>query len=132
MNTRAFSTPARLFGDYSARLSAILQSFDWAPVDRLAYAASRVIIGRSDDGHTVFNFSAVSGQFVQAAISNAYIPYRNESVSGTIENALAGLSGVAQAQMLNEFWPDIKTFVTRHTPGLKDKAQSTNDTFTFR
>ncbi|HSY13975.1 MAG TPA: hypothetical protein VK976_17420 [Verrucomicrobiae bacterium] len=101
-------------------------------IDRLAYAASRVIIGRSDDGHTVFNFSAVSGQFVQAAISNAYIPYRNESVSGTIENALAGLSGVAQAQMLNEFWPDIKTFVTRHTPGLKDKAQSTNDTFTFR
>jgi D-sedoheptulose 7-phosphate isomerase len=37
MNTLAFSTPARLFGNYSARLSAILQSFDWAPVERLAY-----------------------------------------------------------------------------------------------
>src|SRR3979490_1529335 len=37
MNTRAFSTPARLFGDYSARLSAVLESFDWAPVERLAY-----------------------------------------------------------------------------------------------
>jgi D-sedoheptulose 7-phosphate isomerase len=37
MNTRAFSTPARLFGDYSARLSATLQGFDWAPVERLTY-----------------------------------------------------------------------------------------------
>src|SRR5258708_12922735 len=37
MNTRAFSTPARLFGDYSARLSAMLEGFDWAPVERLAY-----------------------------------------------------------------------------------------------
>ncbi len=100
-------------------------------VDRLAYAASRVIIGRSDDGRNVINFSAISGQFAQAAISNAYIPYRNESVSGTIENAIAGLSGVAQAQILNEFWPDIKVFVTSHTPGLKNKV-STNSSFTFR
>ena len=37
MNTRAFSTPARLFGDYSVRLSATLERFDWAPVERLAY-----------------------------------------------------------------------------------------------
>jgi D-sedoheptulose 7-phosphate isomerase len=37
MNKRAFSTPARLFGDYSARLSATLQDFNWAPVERLAY-----------------------------------------------------------------------------------------------
>jgi len=37
MNKRAFSTPARLFGDYSARLSATLEHFDWAPVERLAY-----------------------------------------------------------------------------------------------
>lgn len=37
MNARAFSTPARLFGDYSARLSAMLEGFDWSPVERLAY-----------------------------------------------------------------------------------------------
>lgn len=101
-------------------------------VDRLAYAASRVIIGRSDDGRNVINYSAISGQFVQAALSNAYIPYRNESVSGTIENALAGLSGVAQAQILNEFWPDIKVFVTQHTPGLRNKKDTASSTFTFR
>jgi hypothetical protein len=100
-------------------------------LDRLAYAASRVVVGRSDDGHTMFNYSAISGQFVQAALSNAYIPYRNESVSGTIENALTGLTGVAQAQILNEFWPDIKQFLTSHTPGLKSKDPAKFD-YTFR
>ncbi len=101
-------------------------------IDRLAYAASRVVIGRSDDGRNVINYSAISGQFVQAAVSNAYVPYRNESVSGTIENALTGLSGVAQAQILNEFWPDIKEFLTSHTPGLKKKDSTESATFTFR
>lgn len=101
-------------------------------IDRLAYAASRVVIGRSDDGRNVFNYSAISGQFVQAALSNAYVPYRNESVSGTIENALTGLSGVAQAQILNEFWPDIKQFLTSHTPGMRQKEPSASATFTFR
>lgn len=84
--------------------------------DRLAYAASRVIIGRSDDGRNVVNTSQILAQFVQAAVSNAYIPYRDESVSGTIENALAGLGSVAQADILNEFWPDIKEFFSRHNP----------------
>jgi len=37
MNPRAFSTPARLFSDYTARLNAALEGFDWAPVERLAY-----------------------------------------------------------------------------------------------
>ncbi len=84
--------------------------------DRLAYAASRVIIGRSDSGHNVINASAILSQFVQAAVSNAYIPYRNESVSGTLENAVSGLGAVAQANILNEFWPDIKEFFSRHNP----------------
>ncbi|MGY4287249.1 D-sedoheptulose 7-phosphate isomerase [Bradyrhizobium sp. LM2.7] len=37
MNAPAFSTPSKLFSDYSRRLSALLESFDWSPVERLAY-----------------------------------------------------------------------------------------------
>jgi D-sedoheptulose 7-phosphate isomerase len=37
MNALAFSTPAKMFSDYSRRLSATLEAFDWAPVERLAY-----------------------------------------------------------------------------------------------
>ncbi len=84
--------------------------------DRLAYAASRVVIGRSDDGRSVINTSLILSQFAQAAVSNAFIPYRNKNVSGTMENALAGIGSVAQARILNEFWPDIMRFVSRHEP----------------
>ncbi len=84
--------------------------------DRLAYAASRLIIGRSDDGRSVFNSSLIMSEFVQAAVSNAYIPYRRESVAGTVENALTGLGSVAQARILTEFWPDIRMFLTHHAP----------------
>ncbi|MGA2999966.1 SIS domain-containing protein, partial [Bradyrhizobium sp.] len=37
MNALAFQTPAKLFSDYSGRLSAVLQGFDFTPVERLAY-----------------------------------------------------------------------------------------------
>ena len=37
MNALAFQTPGKLFSDYSNRLSAALQGFDWSPVERLAY-----------------------------------------------------------------------------------------------
>jgi hypothetical protein len=84
-------------------------------INRLAYAASRAFIGRSDDGYTVINTSVIASQFTEAAIANAYVPYRNESVSGTIENALIGVGGVAEGHILDEFWPDIKEFVWRHT-----------------
>jgi hypothetical protein len=84
--------------------------------ERLSYAASRVVIGRSDSGRSVFNSSLIMSEFVQAAVSNAYIPYRRESVPGTVENALTGLGSVAQARILTEFWPDIKMFLTRHEP----------------
>jgi hypothetical protein len=84
--------------------------------DRMAYAVSRVVIGRSDSGHYVFNSSLVLSQFVQAALSNVYIPYRNESASGTVENALANLGGIAEWNLLTEFWPDIKQYLDKHHP----------------
>lgn len=84
--------------------------------NRLAYAASRVLIGRSDSGRNVFNISLILSEFVESALSNAYIPYRNETVPGTIENALTNLGGAAQWNILTEFWPDIKAFLGRHEP----------------
>lgn len=37
MNAPPFPTPGKLFGDYAKRLSAALETFDWAPVEKLAY-----------------------------------------------------------------------------------------------
>jgi hypothetical protein len=91
--------------------------------DRMAYAASRVVVGRSDSGRSVFNWSVILSEFTQAAISNAYLPYRRETVGGTVENALANLGGVAEWNILNEFWPDIKTFLGKHHPQALDRWQ---------
>jgi len=98
---------------------------------RLAYAASRVLIGRSDDGRNVINTSVILSQFIQAALSNAYIPYRNETVSGTVENALAGLGAVAQTRILQEFWPDITAFLTHHEPKVVQTWQEKFDNTSF-
>jgi hypothetical protein len=84
-------------------------------LNRLAYAASRALIGRSDNGFSVINSSVIASQFTEAAIANAYIPYRNRTFGGTAENALTGIAGVAEGNILKEFWPDIKEFVSRHT-----------------
>ena len=37
MNAPVFAPPSRLFSDYTKRLSAALERFDWNPVERLAY-----------------------------------------------------------------------------------------------
>jgi D-sedoheptulose 7-phosphate isomerase len=37
MSARAFDMPAVLFSDYTARLGAALQDFDWTPVEQLAF-----------------------------------------------------------------------------------------------
>lgn len=92
------------------------RSTDTRTSDRLAYSASRAFITRSDDGRSVINTSVILSEFVQAAISNAYIPYRTETVPGTVENALAGIGSVAESNMLEEFWPDIKSFFGKHQP----------------
>ena len=72
----------------------------------------------------VFNSSLILSEFVESALSNAYIPYRNETVPGTIENALANLGGVAEWNILTEFWPDIKTFFGRHQPKMLRRSAS--------
>jgi D-sedoheptulose 7-phosphate isomerase len=37
MNVLAFQTPGSLFADYTSRFSDVLKSFDWSPVEKLAY-----------------------------------------------------------------------------------------------
>jgi hypothetical protein len=91
-------------------------STDTRTSDRLAYAVSRTFITRSDDGRTVINTSAIMSQLVQAAIANAYIPYRRETMRGTVEDAISGLGAVAESNMLEEFWPDITSFFRKHQP----------------
>jgi len=75
--------------------------------NRVGYAASRVIITRSDSSKTQFNYSEVVGVSATLAISTAYFPgYRN--ASDTFQRISFDLAGDAACNVFREFWPDLK------------------------
>jgi hypothetical protein len=84
--------------------------------DRMAYAASRAVITRSDNGNNVFNSSLLLTLLLTSALNNGYKPNYEQSFPATMANTFAGLGATAQVNLLNEFWPDLKNLFTRHEP----------------
>ena len=74
---------------------------------RTFYAASRVLVTKTDAGGTRFNFSEVVGNGVGTAISNAYYP-DDHTVGDNVEKLGEQIGIDAVSQVLKEFWPDIK------------------------
>ncbi len=84
--------------------------------DRMAYAVSRTVITRSDNGNNVFNSSLILTLLFTSALANGYKPNYEESFPATVANTFAGLGGSAQMNLLNEFWPDLKSLFAHHQP----------------
>jgi hypothetical protein len=81
---------------------------------RFLYAATRLIVTRTDSGHATFNFSEFLGDASATAIGNIYIPASNRSASssaGTFSTQIF-LDGLGNE--LKEFWPDIRRWLTRN------------------
>jgi hypothetical protein len=70
---------------------------------RIAYAASRALITRTDDGNATPNYSLISGRVVGAALSNTYYPERNRSFSQTAETFGTSMAGGAFGFIVTEF-----------------------------
>jgi hypothetical protein len=86
---------------------------------RIFYAASRVLVTRTDAGNWRFNYSEVLGNATSVAISNSYYP-DNRTVGANVEKLGQQIGIDAISQVLKEFWPDIKRkILQRH----KDEAQ---------
>jgi len=86
---------------------------------RTFYAASRVLVTRTDAGTWRFNYSEVIGNATGVAISNAYYP-DNRNVGANVAKLGQQIGIDAISQVLKEFWPDIKRrYFQRH----KDEAQ---------
>ena len=75
---------------------------------RVGYSVSRVFVGRTDSGETIFNYANVGGMALGIGVSNAYYPSR--SVNAAEMGSRFGTSLVASAlsNILPEFWPDIR------------------------
>ena len=86
---------------------------------RAFYAASRVLVTRTDAGKWRFNYSEVLGNATAVAISNSYYP-DNRSAGQNIEKLGQQIAIDAASQVLKEFWPDLKRkWFARH----KDEAR---------
>src|SRR5262249_16312197 len=74
---------------------------------RILWSASRVVIGRNDNGNWTFNVSEWLGTGASVAISNLYYPETRTAR----ENAQRLGTQVAfdvVGNLIKEFWPDVK------------------------
>lgn len=75
---------------------------------RLGYAASRVVVGRTDSGKSIFNFAGIGGMALGIGLSNAYYPSRSVTGSEVATRFGTSLVAAALSNILPEFWPDIR------------------------
>jgi hypothetical protein len=86
---------------------------------RAFYAVSRIFVTKRDTGASTFNFSEVLGNGVSSAIGLSYYT-DNRDLRDYSENWALQLATDAAAQVLKEFWPDIKHHWTQ---GKKRKGR---------
>lgn len=70
---------------------------------RIAYAATRALITRTDDGHATPNYSLIAGRVFGAALTNAYYPDRNRNFSQTAQTFGTSMAGGAIGFVVTEF-----------------------------
>lgn len=75
---------------------------------RTGYALSRLAVTRTDSGGTTFNFSEIVGNGLGAGLSDLYYPRQERTLgkTGTKWATQIGIDGIAN--VLKEFWPDIR------------------------
>ena len=95
---------------------------------RAGYALSRVFVTRADSGKWQFNTSELVGNSLAVAISNAYYP-GTRNVSDNVVRLAQQLATDAVADLLKEFWPDVKRklFQRHHVDSQAPPAGQASD-----
>lgn len=83
---------------------------------RASYAASRVLITRSDSGKHVLNTSYLLGALVSSAIANTYRAPRYRGVGPTFSDWGSTVGGDAGMNLFREFWPQLGPKLLGLTP----------------
>lgn len=74
---------------------------------RIAYAASRPLITRTDNGDSTINGSLLLGYAASSALTNAYYPSINRNFHDTASTYGGSLGGAAIGFVLNEFHDEV-------------------------
>lgn len=91
---------------------------------RVAYAASRVVICRTDSGNSTFNVPSVFGQLGQATISAyTYYPKQDRQLSGVFSGWAINQGYNIGWNQLKEFTPDLSAYMRRHSKKKHPEAQ---------
>jgi hypothetical protein len=75
---------------------------------RFAYAATRLVITKTDSGRTTINFSEILGNGMEAGIADAYYPAQDRTAWKTVDNWGTQIGADGIANIVKEFWPDIR------------------------
>jgi hypothetical protein len=75
--------------------------------NRAGYAASRLVVTRSDKQTEQFNISEIAGNLAAAGISTTYYPPPERGVSNVINSWVVQLALDGGFDVIKEFWPDI-------------------------
>jgi hypothetical protein len=95
-------------------------------LSRVAYAASRVLIARTDSGKSTFNACQVFGQLGQAGISTLYYPEQDRQIHGVITGWVINQGYNIGWNQLKEFTPDLGALMNRRAE-RKRRAKQVKD-----
>jgi hypothetical protein len=74
---------------------------------RTYYSISRLVVARTDSGHSRFNYSEIFGNALAAGISNAYHAPEDRTWGRNLSTYALLDTWDGAANLLKEFWPDI-------------------------
>jgi hypothetical protein len=80
-------------------------------VNRVAYAATRTVVGRTDGGRTIPNYATILGTGGSSALTRTYYPERNGTSSQIMQTWATSLGGTALGYLAFEFGDDILSWL---------------------
>jgi len=83
---------------------------------RLSYAATRMVVTRTDSGEPSVNTSLLLGTVLSKSLANAYYDPESRGLTRTMNNIGSSLLGVTQTNLTREFLPDMERLCWNHMP----------------
>src|SRR5262245_54792101 len=81
---------------------------------RIAYAASRPVVRRTQSGDSTFRVSRVAGNLLAAGLSNVYYSPQDRNIAGTMSRWGTLMMWNVVSNEMKEFWPDIRDKLRKH------------------
>jgi len=88
---------------------------------RVAYALSRIVVARTDDGKLGANWPGMIAPLLAESLANSYLPVKEQTAGRTFQRYGLRIGLNTASNALREYWPTIfrSLRITKIAPGLK-------------